>query len=81
MALFSPVLGPRNVTFPAVLMEYVLAVLWGLTFGGYALVLSPEGTVFWAPYYYRNVFRMSLPWFLVGGAMICVRRLTGGPSR
>jgi hypothetical protein len=41
MALFSPVLGPRNVRFPAALMEHVLAVLWGLTFGGYALVLWP----------------------------------------
>jgi hypothetical protein len=227
MALFSPVLGPRNVRFPAALMEYVLAVLWGLTFGGYALILWPlsffnhrlvwqadagqvpacpevrtttpavrtlgvrimtlsvlgyaawalfqtvlatvgssastmpwwvvtslmgwsswfvvgifvwlsapvlalgatlaagseerstatyrdlvgvvgfavfvfpilsfaatllvtsikislvqswatEGTVFWAPYYYRSVFRMYLAWFLVGGGMICVRRLTGG---
>lgn len=224
MALFSPVIGPRNVKLSAVLIEHVLAVLWGLTFGGYALVLWPlsyfnhrlvwqadagqipappevrttssairslavrimalsvlgyaawallqsllttfgsrastmpcwvvtglmgwsiwlvlgmfvwlsapvlafgatlaagseerstatyrelmgvagfamfafpilsfaatllvtaikvslvqswatEGTVFWASYYYRNVFRMSLPWFLVGGGMIGVRRL------
>jgi hypothetical protein len=224
MALFSPVLGPRNVRFSAALIELVLAVLWGLTFGGYALVLWPlsffnhrlvwqadarkiptppevrttspairnlavrimalsvlgyaawtlfqavlatvgssastmpwwfvtdlmgwskwfvlgvfvwlsapvlafaatlaagseerstatyrelmgvagfavfafpilsfaatllvtaikvslvqswatEGTVFWAPYYYRNVFRMYLPWFLVGGGMIGLRRL------
>jgi hypothetical protein len=226
MALFSPVLGPRNVRFSAALIEHVLAVLWGLTFGGYALVLWPlsffnhrlvwqadagqipappevrttspairklavrimalsvsgyaawalfqsvlttfgsrastmpwwvvtglmgwskwfvlgmfvwlsapvltlgatlaagsqersaatygeligvvgfalfvfpilsfaatlvvavikvslvqswgtEGTVFWASYYYRNVFRMYLPWFLVGGGMIGVRRLMG----
>jgi len=41
MALFSPILGPRNVKFPAALIELVLAVLWGLTFGGYALVLWP----------------------------------------
>jgi hypothetical protein len=34
-----------------------------------------EGTVFWAAYYYRNVFRMCLPWFLVGGGMIGLRRL------
>jgi len=227
MALFSPVLGPRNVRFSAGLTEHVLAVLWGLTFGGYALVLWPlsffnhrlvwqadagrlpappeirttaaavrrlavriialavlgylpwallqavmvtvgssastmpwwvvtgligwskwfalgifvwlsapvlafgatvaagseerstatyrelmgvvgfalfafpilsfaatlvvtaikvslvqswatEGTVFWASYYYRNVFRMYLPWFLVGGGMICGRRVIGG---
>lgn len=227
MALFAPVLGPRNVRFSAALMEHVLAVLWGLTFGGYALVLWPlsffnhrlvwqadagqiptspevrtespairtlgvrimalsalgyaawalfqavlatvgssqsampwwvvtglmgwsswfvlgvfvwllapvlafgatlaagseerststyreligvvgfavfvfpivsfaatlvvtaikvslvqswatEGTVFWAPYYYRNVFRMYLTWFLVGAGMIAVRRLMGG---
>jgi hypothetical protein len=226
MAFFTPVLGPRNVRFPAALMEHVLAVLWGLTFGGYALVLWPlsffnhrlvwqadagqipaspevrtttpairtlgvrimalsvlgyaawalfqifratigssastmpwwvvtglmgwsrwfvlgifvwlsapvlafgaalaagskedstvtyrelvglvgfavfvspllsfaatlvvtatkvslvqswatEGTVFWPSYYYRNVFRMYLPWFLVGAGMIAVRRLTG----
>ena len=42
---------------------------------------STEGTVFWASYYHRNVFRMYLPWFLVGGAMICVVRLTGGLRR
>jgi hypothetical protein len=36
---------------------------------------ATEGTVFWASYYYRNVFRMYLPWFLVGGGMIGVRRL------
>ena len=41
MAFFSPVLGPRNVRFSASLIEHVLAVLWGLTFGGYALVLWP----------------------------------------
>jgi hypothetical protein len=39
---------------------------------------ATEGTVFWASYYYRNVFRMYLPWFLVGGGMICGRRLIGG---
>jgi hypothetical protein len=38
---------------------------------------ATEGTVFWASYYYRNVFRMYLPWFLVGGGMIGVRRLMG----
>jgi hypothetical protein len=41
MALFAPVRGPRNVRFSAALMEHVLAVLWGLTFGGYALVMWP----------------------------------------
>jgi hypothetical protein len=39
---------------------------------------ATEGTVFWASYYYRNVFRMYLPWFLVGGGMIVARRLIGG---
>jgi hypothetical protein len=33
--------------------------------------------VFWASYYYRNEFRMYLPWFLVGGGLIGVRRLMG----
>jgi hypothetical protein len=41
MALFSPVVSPSNVKFSAALIELVLAVLWGLTFGGYALVLWP----------------------------------------
>lgn len=41
MALFSPVVSPSNVRFSAALIELVLAVLWGLTFGGYALVLWP----------------------------------------
>jgi hypothetical protein len=36
---------------------------------------ATEGTVFWAPYYYANVFRMYLPWFIVGGGMIGLRRL------
>lgn len=39
---------------------------------------ATEGTVFWASHYYRNVFRLYLPWFLVGGGMICARRLIGG---
>ena len=38
---------------------------------------ATEGIVFWASYYYRNVFRMYLPWFLVGGGMIVARRLMG----
>jgi hypothetical protein len=38
---------------------------------------ATEGTVFWASYYYRNEFRMYLPWFLVGGGLIGVRRLMG----
>jgi len=42
---------------------------------------ATEGTVFWAPFYYLNVFRMRWPWFLVGGGMIFVRWLTGGPPR
>jgi hypothetical protein len=41
MALFSPVVSPGTVTFSAPLIEMVLAVLWGLTFGGYALALWP----------------------------------------
>jgi hypothetical protein len=41
MALVSPLVGPRSVMLSAALIEYVLAVLWGLTFGGYALVLWP----------------------------------------
>jgi hypothetical protein len=36
---------------------------------------ATEGTVFSASDYYRNVFRMYLPCFLVGGVMIAVRRL------
>jgi hypothetical protein len=39
---------------------------------------ATEGTVFWAPYYYRNVFRMYLPWFLAGGVMIGAPRLLAG---
>jgi hypothetical protein len=38
---------------------------------------ATEGTVFWASYYYRNVFWMYLPWFLVGSGMLFVRRLIG----
>ena len=41
MALVSTLVGPRSMTLSAALIEYVLAVLWGLTFGGYALVLWP----------------------------------------
>ena len=40
MAVFSPVAGPRE-RFSAVLMPHVWAILWGLTFGGYAVVLWP----------------------------------------
>ena len=36
---------------------------------------ATEGTVFWTLYYYANVFRRYLPWFLVGGGMIGLRRL------
>jgi hypothetical protein len=36
---------------------------------------ATEGAVFWASYYYRNVFRMYLAWLVVGSAMIGVRRL------
>jgi hypothetical protein len=38
---------------------------------------ATEGAVFWASYYYRNVFRMYLAWLVVGSAMIGVRRLIG----
>jgi len=41
MAILSPVHAPRGVRMSALLMQSVLAVLWGLTFGGYALVLWP----------------------------------------
>src|SRR3954470_16348488 len=41
MAVFSPTFGSRNERFSAALIGTVLAVLWGLTFGGYALVLWP----------------------------------------
>ena len=41
MALLSPVPGPPNARFSSELLGHVLAVLWGLTFGGYALVLWP----------------------------------------
>ena len=45
MALLSPVLAPRGVRMSALLIQSVLAVLWGLTFGGYALVLRPVSYV------------------------------------
>src|SRR5689334_13128713 len=42
MALFSSILyRAHNVTLSANLFEYVCAVLWGLTFCGYGLVLWP----------------------------------------
>jgi hypothetical protein len=41
MAVCSTLVGPRNVRFSSALMETVLPVLWGMTFGGYALVLWP----------------------------------------
>jgi hypothetical protein len=58
-------------TFPATLLVMAIKV---------SLVHSwaTEGTVFWASYYYRNVFVMYAPWFLVGGGMIALRRLIGG---
>src|SRR6266851_7777440 len=40
-AVFDFAWGPREVPFPAVLMQHVLVVLWGLTFTGYFLVLWP----------------------------------------
>lgn len=40
-AVFDFVWGPRHVPFPAVLMQHILGVLWGLTFTGYFLVLWP----------------------------------------
>lgn len=40
-AVFDLAWGPRHVPFPAVLMQHVLAVLWGLTLTGYFLVLWP----------------------------------------
>jgi hypothetical protein len=41
---------------------------------------ATEGAVFWARYYYANVFGGYLPWFLVGGAMMVARRLMGACS-
>lgn len=41
MAFASPVRAASNVSVSATPIEHVLAVLWGLTFGGYALVLWP----------------------------------------
>jgi hypothetical protein len=35
---------------------------------------ATEGTVLWAPYYYRNVFRMCVPWFVVGAALMGMAR-------
>ena len=40
---------------------------------------ATEGAVLWASSYYSNVFRMYLPWFVVGSGLICSRRLTVGP--
>ncbi len=40
-AVFDFAWGPREVPFPAALMQHVLVVLWGLTFTGYFLVLWP----------------------------------------
>jgi hypothetical protein len=44
-----------------------------------SLVLSwaTEGTVFFASYYYRNVFWMYLPFLVLGGGLIGVRQLIG----
>lgn len=39
---------------------------------------ATEGTVFRAPSYYRNIVRMSLPWFLAGAGMLWARRLSRG---
>jgi hypothetical protein len=39
---------------------------------------TTEGTAFWASYYYRNMFRMNMPGFLVGCGIIAVRRLIAG---
>jgi hypothetical protein len=39
---------------------------------------ATEGTVFWASYYYRNVFWMYLPCFLVGSGLVAARRFIGG---
>ena len=41
MALFSLVIGPPTATWSAALIGNVLAVLWGLTLGGYAFFLWP----------------------------------------
>jgi len=41
IGVLSPVASPRNVTFSVAVLEPVLVVLWGLTFGGWALVLWP----------------------------------------
>ena len=72
------VAGLRRVRFPILSFAATLLVIAIKV----SLVQSwaTEGTVFWASYDYRNVFRMYLPWFLVGGGMIVVRRLMGGAS-
>jgi hypothetical protein len=41
IGVLSPVSNPPNPTFSAAVIEPVLVVLWGLTFGGWALVLWP----------------------------------------
>jgi hypothetical protein len=39
---------------------------------------ATEGTVLSARYFYRSVLRTYLPWCLVGGGLIGIRRLLGG---
>lgn len=41
MGLFALLFGPPTMGFPAAVMTRVLAVLWALTFWGYALLLWP----------------------------------------
>jgi len=38
---------------------------------------ATEGTVFLASHYYRNVFWRYVPWWLIGGGLIGVRRFIG----
>jgi hypothetical protein len=67
------VLALSVLSFAATLLVNAIKVLFVQSW-------ATEGTVFWAAYYYRNVFRVYLPWFLVGGGMIVVRRLKGARS-
>lgn len=41
---------------------------------------TTEGTVFTASYYYRNVFRAAIPWFLLGGGMMFAGWLLRRPA-
>jgi hypothetical protein len=56
---------------------FSFAATWIVTVVKVSLVHSwaTEGAVFWASCYYRNVFQMYLPWFVIGSVLTAVRRL------